>query len=338
MQLMERVGIQNLFTFGDEPQRLEMTPVTVLVGANNSGKTNFLRCLRLFQHGPIWPNPLPMTVHRDRTGALPSPPVGQAEAVVRNAEKGTFPFLHMLKVNDDRHVSEVLTALDLQNAPSVSREAVPSPACAIHNPQWQPTAESACLQYSRITWRGMDEGKSPDGIAVLHAAAKLGRAEREQLVDVLQSVEERLGSIDYRRDGSLPRFLDRTGALMDIDLWSAHSRRFAVTAALLVASYQHSMILLEEPDAGLHPDVVPTLHDLVIQASERAQVVMTTNRYATVDTFTETPHFVVAVDRTPEGTILNRLDPEATARYMASSEAQSLTELWAAGHLGGTRY
>jgi predicted ATPase len=53
--------------------------------------------------------------------------------------------------------------------------------------------------------------------------------------------------------------------------------RFLALAAALLTPRPPSLLVLNEPEAGLHPDVIPALADLIAQASTRGQVVVTTH-------------------------------------------------------------
>jgi predicted ATPase len=51
---------------------------------------------------------------------------------------------------------------------------------------------------------------------------------------------------------------------------------------------RHPLICIEEPELGLHPDILPKLGDLLRAASQRTQIIVTTHSDILVDTMTET--------------------------------------------------
>lgn len=53
--------------------------------------------------------------------------------------------------------------------------------------------------------------------------------------------------------------------------------RFIALAAALLTPRPPALLVLNEPEAGLHPDVIPALADLIANAATRGQVVVTTH-------------------------------------------------------------
>ncbi|MFM6007971.1 MAG: AAA family ATPase, partial [Sphaerospermopsis kisseleviana] len=45
------------------------------------------------------------------------------------------------------------------------------------------------------------------------------------------------------------------------------------------------LICIEEPELGLHPDILPTIAELLIEASQRTQLIITTHSDALVSAF-----------------------------------------------------
>ena len=339
MSFMERVAVRNLFSFGDDEQSLWMTPVTVLVGANNAGKTNFLKCLRLFQHAPIWPRHRPLSVHRASQESDAVAEYGTVEALITGEGHGRFAFLHTLQVRDDRYMSERLMPREPSHAPAILRGMVPSPAGGIGHHDWKPTANRAFQNYRDMTFLGMDDDvTAPTAEWAMRAVGRLKPGRMAAMGEVIRALDETVARVEAGDGDSPLRIIDHWGRRVNPAYWSAHTLRFMVTAATLLAAERHSVIAIEEPDAGLHPDLTPELHRLVIEASAHAQVIFTTNRYATVDMFTDTPEYVVAVENAPNGTVLNRAKAELVLPFLENREARSLTDLWSQGHLGGNRY
>lgn len=96
-----------------------------------------------------------------------------------------------------------------------------------------------------------------------------------------------------------------------------------------------SLICLEEPELGLHPDIIPTVAELLIEASQRTQLIVTTHSDTLVSALSEVPESVVVCERDDRGTSLRRLDPEKLREWL---ERYRLGELWAKGEIGGNRW
>ena len=107
--------------------------------------------------------------------------------------------------------------------------------------------------------------------------------------------------------------------------------RFIAILATLLSPSPPPLVCIEEPELGLHPDAVALLADLLVEASERTQLVVTTHSDALVSALTDQPDAIVACERPGAGTVLRRLDPEGLATWL---EDYRLGDLWRMGELG----
>lgn len=109
--------------------------------------------------------------------------------------------------------------------------------------------------------------------------------------------------------------------------------RFICLATLLLqpADRLPPLILLDEPELGLHPWAIEILAELIHAASAHTQVLLSTQSVSLLNAF-ELAHAII-VERAGEGTTLRRPDPEALAAW---SEDASLGELWQRNLLGGS--
>ncbi len=94
------------------------------------------------------------------------------------------------------------------------------------------------------------------------------------------------------------------------------------------------LICIEEPEIGLHPDIIPKIAELLIDASRRTQLIVTTHSETLVSALSEVPEAVVVCERDDRGTQLRRLDPENLKEWL---DRYRLGELWAMGEIGGNR-
>ena len=49
---MHSIKLENILSFGPNPQELELRPLNVLIGPNGSGKSNFIEVLGLLKAAP----------------------------------------------------------------------------------------------------------------------------------------------------------------------------------------------------------------------------------------------------------------------------------------------
>ena len=95
------------------------------------------------------------------------------------------------------------------------------------------------------------------------------------------------------------------------------------------------MIVIEEPELGLHPDVIPKLAALLIEASERTQIVITTHSRTLVDALGDDPESVIVCEKHHGESTFERLDGERMKVWL---EKYSLGDLWSKGEIGGNRW
>ena len=109
--------------------------------------------------------------------------------------------------------------------------------------------------------------------------------------------------------------------------------RFLCLLAVLCHPEPPPLICIEEPELGLHPDVMPMLAELLQAAAARTQLIVTTHSDRLLSSLMEVPEAVVVCERDPErGTTLTRLDPEPLKEWL---ERYTLGTLWAMGEIGG---
>lgn len=109
--------------------------------------------------------------------------------------------------------------------------------------------------------------------------------------------------------------------------------RYLFLMALLLDPTPPPLLCIEEPEIGLHPDILPTIAEMLIEASQRTQLIVTTHSDALVSALT--PESVLVCERDDKGSHLNRLNPERLKKWL---EKYSLGELWRMGEIGGNRW
>jgi predicted ATPase len=95
------------------------------------------------------------------------------------------------------------------------------------------------------------------------------------------------------------------------------------------------LVCIEEPELGLHPDMIHELARLLVEASERMQLIVTTHSNLLVEEFSDRPEAIVVCEKQEGATGLKRLDAQRLSSWL---EEYSLGQLWTKGQLGGTRW
>lgn len=111
--------------------------------------------------------------------------------------------------------------------------------------------------------------------------------------------------------------------------------RYLCLLAILCHPSPPPLICIEEPELGLHPDVLSTLAELLNDASHRTQIIITTHSDALVDNFTDAPNAVMVCEKHDGSTTMKRLSKEALSVWL---KKYTLGELWRTGEIGGVRY
>ena len=108
--------------------------------------------------------------------------------------------------------------------------------------------------------------------------------------------------------------------------------RFIALATLFLQpeQYRPSVILVDEPELGLHPMAITLLAALVRSASEKTQVIVSTQSPLLLDHFE--PDEVLVANRVEGSTEFTRLDKSKLDGWL---EDYSLGQLWEKNELGG---
>lgn len=159
---------------------------------------------------------------------------------------------------------------------------------------------------------------------------------KARLLEALRQLYEGIDDYDVQIDGGTVQVFFQEGRFtVPATRLSDGTLRYLCLLAILCHPKPPPLVCIEEPELGLHPDILPTLAELLKEASERCQLIVTTHSDVLVDAMTDQPESVLVCEKTTEGTSLCRLDAEALAPWL---EKYRLGELWTRGEIGGTRW
>src|SRR5579871_2527401 len=111
--------------------------------------------------------------------------------------------------------------------------------------------------------------------------------------------------------------------------------RYLCLLAILCDPTPPPLICIEEPELGLHPDIIPKIADLLVEASTRTQLIVTTHSDILVDAMTERPEAVLVCEKHKGQTQIKRLSKDDLSVWLGKYR---LGQLWTRGELGGTRW
>ena len=128
--------------------------------------------------------------------------------------------------------------------------------------------------------------------------------------------------LEWRQKGS--------DAYFDAYSLSDGTLRFICLATLLLQPVPPTLILLDEPELGLHPYAIRVLAEMLEAASKRSQVLLATQSVTLLNQ--SAPADVLVAENEAGATTFKRLDEVALERWLADF---SLGELWEKNVLGG---
>ena len=83
------------------------------------------------------------------------------------------------------------------------------------------------------------------------------------------------------------------------------------------------------------PDALASVAKMLIEASERCQLIVTTHSPDLIDELSEVPESIVVCERLGGGTHMERPDPAPLKEWL---DEYRLGEVWKRGEIGGTRW
>lgn len=386
---IHRIKLTNVLSFGPDAQELELRPLNVLIGANGSGKSNFIEVMGLLKAAP-WELTSPIN---NGGGVGQWLWQGQPEALSAHVEAiVTIPFSR-------RRLRHCFGFMDLVGQCQLTEERIENeePDPGHENPYiyFQLHAGRAYLNYKDRTRRDLRsedlnlqqsvlaQRKDPDHYPELfwlgseyhrihmyrewcfgrrtavrwpqksdlpnHSLMEDGQnlglvlnrlirdlSVKERLLNALSNLYEGVSdfhvNIEY---GAVQVFLREGENLIPATRLSDGTLRYLCLLAILCHPTPPPLVCIEEPELGLHPDILPGIAELLREASERCQLIVTTHSDVLVDALTEIPESIVVCEKQEGQTTLKRLDKGDLAHWL---EKYRLGELWTSGELGGNRW
>lgn len=111
--------------------------------------------------------------------------------------------------------------------------------------------------------------------------------------------------------------------------------RFLALAAILLHVDPPPLICLEEPELGMHPDMIRMVAGMIADASTRTQLIVTTHSEHLLTALQDDFDALFAFDAGLTGSVVRRFSRE---EYSNWRQEHSLGELWTSGELGGNRW
>ncbi|EMF50875.1 AAA family ATPase [Streptomyces sp. SID5476] len=347
---------------------LDLGPVTVLVGPNGAGKSNFIEAVELL--GRISDEELAMEValrggaaammHDEAKGtagiglrveADDGDLVNAYEAYLVPSRRGELVFAReVVEFHDTRRYPQPMRQ-EIGPGHSESRLAEvadtgPGGAggvarhtmdilrgCRVYH--FHDTTPGAPVK--QPGYASDSEALHPDArnlAACLLRLREESPADYQKIVRTVRSVAPFFRDFVLTEDTAkrVPLRWTQTGSetVFPADALSDGTLRFVCLATLLLQPRPPAMLVLDEPELGLHPFALTVLAELFRSASTRSQVLAATQSVTLLDQF-ELDELVV-VERVDGSTVLQRPDQEVLTAWL---DDYSLGDLWLKNLLGG---
>ena len=162
-----------------------------------------------------------------------------------------------------------------------------------------------------------------------------------QLIEKIADIYDGVTDFDFDIIGSTVQvYFTEKDYTIPASRLSDGSLRYMCLLAILLDPEPPAFIALEEPELGIHPDLIPKIADLLVDASTRTQLVVTTHSDILVSAFTQTPERMIVCEKHEGQTEMQRLDRDELERWLNEyrSDETQLGEMWIDGEIGGTRW
>ena len=169
----------------------------------------------------------------------------------------------------------------------------------------------------------------------LNRLRRIPRA-KQAILNALADLYEGLSDFDVSVEGGTVQvFFTEGDFTIPATRLSDGTLRYLCLLAVLCDPEPPLVVAIEEPELGLHPDIIPKLADLLIQASQKTQLFVTTHSDILVDALTDNPESVIVCEKQQGQTVAHRLEKEKLKHWLSDYR---LGQLWTRGEIGGTRW
>ena len=365
--MLKRVSIQNFKSLKDVT--LDLQKVNLLIGPNNSGKTNFLKALEFFEFGVLQDY---VTAERQANDLRfkRSANVLSIELTFQRQEE-ELTFLRELAF------SNLSTTVDVKSAQVITKDEVE----LTRNDQGYPDTAFLRQQLNLLRIYRPDPNKltqpGPVGTGAETVSADasnlIGFLDRmlgnQYRKSVFNRIETDLHTCipefdEVNLDDASPtdelkkRFGDKSFKILGLsnsrqgitywaDELSEGTLYFLALLCIINQPNPPKLLLLEEPEKGIHPRRIFEVIQFIFRLAEEkdVQVILTTHSPIVVDMFKDIPESVFIFDKDDEGATHVKnlqhdvIEPETIKSNELGIEAphytDSLGDAWTVGFLGG---
>ena len=364
--LIRKIKLQNLLSFGPDAERsfgadgwLEMKPLNVLIGANGSGKSNLIEAISLLKAAPvdlagaisqgggvaewIWkgePKPAFASIDAILESPAGSPPLHCRLAFAEKNRKLAVIDQRVELADSNKNISEldeVPTDRQAVAEPSPYDEHLASTFEQIRIYRNFPVgfcSPQPCQQAADQPQEFLNEDCGNLGLVLKHITQN--PKSKTKMLEALHKIYDGLTDIDVHIvDGNAQVMMLEGDIAIPASRLSDGTMRYISLLAILCHPNPPSLVCIEVPELCIHPDIIANIAEMMEDAMEQCQYIITTHSNVLIDAFSEMSESVVVFEKYQGQTEARRLDPE----YLADElEESTLGQLWSEGGIGGNRW
>ncbi len=318
---------------------LQLGPINILIGANGSGKSNFLSFFDFYQQ--FSRQNLEFYVRQQ----------GGASKFLHFGSKQTKRLSFLVEVAGDQQfislepsvtdefivdfVSSYVKSNHSEDFPGVFSRGLKEKWLRYH---FHDTSESASIKKAaRVDQTQMLMRDGENLAPFLHHIRSESFTHYQRIVATVQRVAPFF--LDFvlepeGKDGKFMRLRWRHRAsetIFDASDFSDGTLRFICLVTLFLQPNMPSLILLDEPELGLHPFALAILAGLIRSVSDTTQVIASTQSVTFANQFAATD--IIVVDQIDNASEFSRLDLACLKDWLSD---YGVGDLWEKNLLGGT--
>jgi predicted ATPase len=368
-RLIEKIKLRNILSFGDKGEEIELQPLNIIIGQNASGKSNLVDVIKLLRS---LPQEKGLSTFISRNGGINewiwkgNIKEKLAEIEVDFVETDAVYYKLIFEETSQQRLKtthEQVKNKSLRETIDGSGYHSSDSFLSFNFPDLIETKKFSAYLQSRKTFSSIvfytdlltnrsAEIRKPqfpdapndfleeDGsnlALVLNDLEHRGDT-KDKIIENLKKFNPRIKDYSVRiLGGTVQLFIREEGLEKPISAMrlSDGTLRYLCLLAILCHPEPPPLICIEEPETGLHPDILPTIAELMIEASKRTQLIVTTHSDILVSAFSERPEAVLVCEKDEDGTHFKRLEADKLKVWL---DEYSLGETWLRGGIGGTRW
>ncbi|MFI9386130.1 AAA family ATPase [Kutzneria sp. NPDC052558] len=341
-QLVRSLRVEGFLSIREA--EVELHPLNVLVGANGAGKSNFIRAIELMGRIGRWD----LGLYVGRAGGASKLLHDGSRRMLLEMDAVDIGYTAVLELTSED--SLIFSSEDVRGIGTLAAghpESRMRPQVADYRPvfghlnsfrayHFHDTSSDAPVKlFTDVADNIVLHDDGSNLAAILLRLRDADEPAYGRIVGAIRLVAPFFDDFVLDPEGNEDRIRLRWQQVGSDSVFSANQMsdgtvRFVCLATLLLQPNRPGLVVLDEPELGLHPFAVIQLADLLRQAAIASQIVIATQSVTLMNQFDLDD--LIVVERRRGTSVFSRPDPEGLRGWL---EDYSLGELWEKNLLGG---